>query len=68
MKKAKLLRIGMTSQEVLEIMGDPKSNGSSYVNILGADSRYRYQAPFGSSEGVVITFDKAKKVIHDANE
>lgn len=68
MEKAKSVRKGMTKNMLIELMGEPKTKGLSHVYLNEADSSYIYHAPFGSSEGVVITFDEAGKVIHVANE
>jgi hypothetical protein len=62
------IREGMTKNEVIQIMGEPKSKGIPFASINEADYTYQYQAPFGSSDGIYISFDKEGKVVHIANE
>ena len=59
---------GMTKNEVTQIMGEPKIKGTPFASLHEADSTYHYQAPFGSSDGIYISFDKEGKVVHIANE
>jgi hypothetical protein len=62
------VRKGMTTEEVMRIMGEPKVKGLPFASLMEADSTYQYQAPFASSDGIYISFDQSGRVIHIANE
>lgn len=48
------VRPGMTTYEVIKIMGSPNATRPSYLN--ESDSMYYYHTPFGSSEGIYIQY------------
>jgi len=45
---------GMTTHEVIEIMGRPNAIRPSHLNEI--DSMYYYNTPFGYSEGIYIQY------------
>ena len=67
-QNAKQIRLGMTAEEVIQIMGQPVEKNLVIGSKVGAESTYQYEAPFGSSDGIYISFDEDGKVIHVANE
>jgi hypothetical protein len=52
------IRIGMSTQEVIEIMGLPEEVLKSYV--ADSDSLYFYQPPIMASDGIQIFFYKGR--------
>lgn len=67
-ENAEKVRIGMTSEEVLQLMGQPDKKSILFTNRPDVDYTYSYRAPFASSDGIYISFDKQGQVIHIANE
>lgn len=67
-QNTKQIRLGMTAEEVIQIMGQPEEKNLVIGSRVEAESTFQYQAPFGSSDGIYISFDKEGKVIHVANE
>ena len=49
------LEIGMSKQEVIQIMGEPDERRTSYYN--KEDSMYYYEPTSGASDGIYIQFD-----------
>lgn len=58
---SKKIEIGMTKENVLEIMGVPDSKNLSFFNDV--DTMYYYEPPFGSSSGIFFQFDDSNGVI-----
>lgn len=56
----KQIKIGMSKENVLSIMGVPDNKRISFLN--QTDSMYYYEPPFGASEGIYIQFDTKNKV------
>ncbi|MFN3760582.1 MAG: hypothetical protein ACK4SF_15335 [Algoriphagus aquaeductus] len=67
-ENAENVRLGMTSKEVLHFMGQPDKKSILFPGRVDADTTYQYRAPFASSDGIYISFDKHGRVIHIANE
>lgn len=67
-ENAEKVLLGMTSEEVLQLMGQPDKKSILFASRVDADTTYHYRAPFGSSDGIYISFDKQGQVIHIANE
>lgn len=67
-ENADQIRPGMTAEEVIQHMGEPETKKSSQFRSPEIDTVYSYRAPFGSSDGIYITFDKSGKVVYIANE
>ena len=67
-QNAKQIRLGMTAEEVIQIMGQPEEKNLVNGSKVEAESTYQYKAPFASSEGIEIFFDEEGKVIHVVNE
>ncbi|MBC6367259.1 hypothetical protein [Algoriphagus sp. AK58] len=65
---AKQVRLSMTSEEVIQLMGQPDKKSILFPGRVDADTTYQYRAPFASSDGIYISFDKQGQVIHIANE
>ncbi len=55
------ITIGMTKNEVLNIMGDADSKHLSYFNNI--DTMYYYEPPFGASSGIYIQFSDSTGVV-----
>ena len=49
------IEVGMSKQEVIQIMGNPDDKQISYHNSV--DTMYYYEPPFAASEGIYIQFD-----------
>lgn len=67
-ENAEKVRLGMTSEEVIQLMGQPDKKSILFPGRVDADTTYQYRAPFASSDGIYISFDKQGQVIHIANE
>ena len=67
-QNAKQIRLGITAEEVIQIVGQPEEKNLVIGSRVEAESTFQYQSPFGSSDGIYISFDKEGKVIHVANE
>ncbi|GAB2479346.1 MAG: hypothetical protein EP311_08470 [Cytophagales bacterium] len=67
-QNAKQVRLGMTAEKVIQIMGQPEEKNLVIGSRVEAESTFQYKAPFGSSDGIEISFDEQGKVIHVANE
>jgi len=59
---SKKIEIGMTKENVLEIMGAPDSKKFSFFNDV--DTMYYYEPPFGASSGIFIQFDDSNGVVN----
>jgi len=67
-ENAEKVRLGMTSEEVIQLMGQPDKKSILFPGRVDADSTYQYHAPFGSSDGIFISFGKHGQVVHFVNE
>ncbi|GMQ26308.1 hypothetical protein Aoki45_29900 [Algoriphagus sp. oki45] len=67
-ENAEKIRLGMTSEKVIQLMGQPDKKSILFASRVNADTTYLYRAPFGSSEEISISFDEAEKVVHVTNE
>ena len=67
-ENAEIVRLGMTSEEVLQLMGKADKKSILFPGRVDGDTTYQYRAPFASSDGIYISFDKQGQVIHIANE
>jgi outer membrane protein assembly factor BamE (lipoprotein component of BamABCDE complex) len=65
---ASQVRLGMTSEEVIQLMGSPDKKSILFTTRPDVDYTYSYRAPFASSEGTYISFDKQGQVVHIVNE
>jgi hypothetical protein len=65
---ASQVRLGMTSEEVIQLMRSPDKKSILFTTRPDVDYTYSYQEPFASSEGIYISFDKQGQVIHIVNE
>lgn len=65
---ASQVRLGMTSEEVIQHMGQPDKKCILVTNRPDVDYTYSYQAPFASSDGIYFSFDKQGQVVHIVNE
>ncbi|MDX5340377.1 MAG: outer membrane protein assembly factor BamE [Cyclobacteriaceae bacterium] len=68
LENAKQIRLGMTAEEVIHIMGEPEGKNLVIGSRVEAESKYQYEAPFAFSGGIEISFDEEGKVIHVVNE
>lgn len=67
-ENAEKIRLGMTSEKVIQLMGQPDKKSILVASRVNADTTYLYRAPFGSSEEISISFDEAEKVVHVTND
>ncbi|MHA7129893.1 outer membrane protein assembly factor BamE domain-containing protein [Algoriphagus namhaensis] len=67
-ENAEKIRLGMTSEKVIQLMGQPDKKSILFASRVDADTAYLYRAPFGSSEEISISFDEAEKVVHVTND
>lgn len=67
-ENAEKVRLGMTSEKVLQLMGQPDNKSILFTDRPDVDYSYSYRAPFASSDGIHISFDQSGKVIHIAKE
>ena len=65
---ASQVRLGMTSEEVLQLIGSPDKKSIVFTTGPDVDYTYSYRAPFASSDRIYISFDKQDQVIHIVNE
>jgi outer membrane protein assembly factor BamE (lipoprotein component of BamABCDE complex) len=65
---ASQVRLGMTSEEVIQLMGSPDKKSTLFTTTPDVDYTYSYRAPFASSDGIYISFDKQGQVVHIVNE
>jgi len=56
------IKLNMTKEQVLKIMGEPESKQLSYFNKL--DTMYYYKPPFGASSGIYIQFDDSLRIVN----
>jgi len=49
------IEIGMSKNEVIQIMGEPDNKRISFFNSV--DTMYCYQPPFAAASGIYIQFD-----------
>jgi outer membrane protein assembly factor BamE (lipoprotein component of BamABCDE complex) len=57
-KNSQSIKLGMNTEQVLEIMGPPKRTLKSYF--ADSDSLYFYQPPFMASDGIEIFFKRGR--------
>jgi len=59
---SEMIKIGMTKEKVLEIMGVPDGRQISYFN--NVDTTYYYEPPFGASSGIYVQFSDSTEVVN----
>ena len=67
-ENAEKVRLVMTSEEVLRLIGQPDKKSILFTTRVDADTTDQYRAPFASSDGIFISFDNQDQVIHITNE